>query len=231
MSERKIIRHSLSEQAEILIREKILSLEYEPGERLVVDKLADDLEVSRTPVREALRNLAQQGLVNYDGKIYSLFFPISGDIEEIFTIRKALEPVAAELAVNRIAPEAIDELRLLLDQHTSREDDISLTEVDVHFHDVIVESAGNQRMKQILANMRYQFRLIRGWVAKRNRLEISGKANVLEIDTINEHRKIFDSLIAHDPESAAAAMAEHLAKGRRRVLHNLFETDSLKGQL
>ena len=223
MKHKKIIRHSLSDQAENLIKERILSLDFEPGERMVVDKLADELGVSRTPIREGLRILAQQGLVNYDGKTYSIFNPGRHDIEEIFVIRKALEPAAAGLATKHISKEKIEDLHQLFEQHSSTNNEQTLVKIDIYFHDVIVSGAGNQRMERILSDMRSQFRLIRGWVAKRNMAEIGENINIPEIDTLNEHHRIFEYIQQRDPEGAAEAMLLHLEKGRERMIHNLFD--------
>ncbi|WP_319559057.1 GntR family transcriptional regulator [Marispirochaeta sp.] len=166
MKQKKVVRLSLSEQAESLIKERILALDFGPGERIVVDKLAEELGVSRTPIREGLRILVQQGLVNYNGISYSIFNPTKEDIEEIFIIHKALEPVAAELATNKISAERIADLRMLFSHNPPRDDEQSLVEIDVHFHNAIVAGAGYWRLEQILSNMQSQFRLIRGWVAK-----------------------------------------------------------------
>ncbi|MBC7294664.1 MAG: GntR family transcriptional regulator, partial [Thermoleophilia bacterium] len=68
----RIIRQSLSQQAGEAIKKRILSLDLPPGTRLVVDTLAEELGVSRTPVREALRELVSQGLVTYDGNSYTV---------------------------------------------------------------------------------------------------------------------------------------------------------------
>ena len=223
MEQKKVIRHSLSEQAELLIRERIIALDFGPGERMVVDTLAAQLGVSRTPIREGLRSLVQQGLVNYDGKSYTLFSPTITDIEEIFTVRKALEPVAAQLATERISPEGLEDLRLLFKQHSLIEADQALAEIDVHFHNAIMAGAGNKRIEQILSNMRSQFQLIRSWVAKRNKEEIGERQNLPEIETINEHRIIFEYILKKNSEEASRAMYEHLENGRLRMIHNLFD--------
>jgi DNA-binding GntR family transcriptional regulator len=160
----RLIRQSLSQQAGEAIKRRILSLDLPPGTRLVVDVLAEEMGVSRTPVREALRELVSQGLVTYDGNSYTVTRYTRRDVEEIFAIRRALEVLAARQAAERISPQALQELRALCEEGVRRlreRDAKFLVEMDSRFHEIIAEQSGNTRLQSMLASLRDQAWLIR----------------------------------------------------------------------
>jgi DNA-binding GntR family transcriptional regulator len=210
-----LIRQSLSQQAGEAIKRRILSLDLPPGTRLVVDVLAEEMGVSRTPVREALRELVSQGLVTYDGNSYTVTRYTRRDVEEIFAIRRALEVLAARQAAERISPQALQELRALCEEGVRRlreRDAKFLVEMDSRFHEIIAEQSGNTRLQSMLASLRDQAWLIRRW-GFMNRL-----AEYVETVTVAEHLAILERLEAHDPDGAAALMEEHLLRGEQRTL-------------
>lgn len=99
------------------LKEKILSNEIAPGERLVVDQIARDLGISPMPVREAIRRLEAEGWVESKPYIGARVAPIRlEELEELYTIRLALEPILARTAVDKATPEVIEELEALLRQ-------------------------------------------------------------------------------------------------------------------
>ena len=215
MVQRVAVRSSLSDQAAELIKNRIFSLEFSPGERLVVEKLADEIQVSRTPVREGLRVLVQEGLVHYDGKSYTIFNPTVADVEEIFIIRQTLESLAARCAADKMPAEEIERLRAIFSSYESGVSRQSVVEIDLMFHDAVVRGAGNSRLERIVENMREQFRLIRNWVAE------TTEEGTQENDTVHEHKRVLESIARRDGDAAAKAMALHLENGRRRTIANL----------
>ena len=216
----KTSSRSLSDKAMEMVRERIFALEFSPGERLVVDKLAEDLQVSRTPIREGLRLLVQQGLVTYDGKGYSIFHPTAKDVEEILVLRQTMESLAARLAAENMPENEINRLRVLWKEYKEYNKDSSrkaMGVVDFQFHDAILKGADNGRLERIVADMRGQFRLIRSWMAD------NLHAGPINQETIEEHIKVLECIAARDSQGAYTAMAEHIEKSRKRTIHNLFD--------
>jgi DNA-binding GntR family transcriptional regulator len=224
MEERRIaVRSSLSDQAADLIKERIFNQEFAPGERLVVEKLADEIQVSRTPIREGLRVLVQEGLVNYDGKSYTIFNPTMEDVKEIFAIRQALESLAARCAATNMPPEEIEHLREIIREYESGNSKHSLVEIDIKFHDALIHGAANSRLERIVANMREQLKLIRNWVAE------GIEEGTQESETIQEHQQVLDGISRRDGLTASEAMMRHLDNGQRRTIKNLKNRHLLIG--
>ncbi len=216
-SEKKESPRSLSEKAMVMIRERIFALEFSPGERLVVDKLAEDIDVSRTPIREGLRLLVHQGLVTYDGKGYSIFHPTARDVEEIIVLRQSMESLAARLAAEHMEEAEIKRLLEIWSGYNADPSSKAQGEVDMEFHEAILKSADNHRLERVVGEMRGQFRLIRNWMADNL---ADGPVNR---ETVGEHLKVLNCIAARDSEGAAQAMHEHIENSRKRTIHNLFD--------
>jgi len=211
----RIVRQNLSEQAAAAIRQRIFSLDLPPGTRLVIDDLADALGVSRTPVREGLRQLVAEGLVTYDGNSYVVTSYSRRDIVDLFAIRQALEVLAAAQAAERMPMEAIASLRAALEQgrsHIAAGDAEFMIALDRHFHTAIAEGTQNSRLKPLLDSLQEQSWLIRRWGFLPKLVEF------VETITVEEHLAIVDRLAARDAEGAARLMEEHLRKGQQRTL-------------
>ncbi|WP_334195873.1 GntR family transcriptional regulator, partial [Muricomes intestini] len=138
----------------------ILRGELKPGERLMEIQLANKLGVSRTPIREAIRKLELEGLV--------LMIPRKGaevaeitekNLRDVLEVRAALEELAVQLACDRIDKEGIENLKRAAENFKSTldSDDITkIAEADVAFHDIIYLATDNQRLIQLLNNLREQ---------------------------------------------------------------------------
>lgn len=187
------------------LRNAILTGELEPGERLMEIKLADKLGVSRTPIREAIRKLELEGLVvNTPRKGAEVANISSEDLRDVLEVRRSLEILAINLACDKITE---DELTALYENMESFKKSIATdaaTEVastDVGFHDIIYKSTGNQRLIQILGNLREQM--------YRYRLEY-----IKDHDTWNrliaEHEAIYNAIKLRDKESAINAVLTHI---------------------
>ena len=142
------------------LRQAILRGELKPGERLMEIHLANKLGVSRTPIREAIRKLELEGLV--------LMIPRKGaevaeitekNLRDVLEVRAALEELAVQLACDRIDKEGIENLKRAAENFKSTldSDDITkIAEADVAFHDIIYLATDNQRLIQLLNNLREQ---------------------------------------------------------------------------
>ena len=142
------------------LRQAILKGELKPGERLMEIALAERLGVSRTPIREAMRKLEQEGLVVMIPRRGAQVANITEkDLNDVLEVRIALENVAIEKACARMTEEEMRRLWLAAKEfeHTIAEGNlVKLAEADVAFHEVIYQASDNKRLIQVLNNMREQ---------------------------------------------------------------------------
>ena len=218
------LREIVYETLRDAIRKKI----YKPGDRIMESKIADELKVSRTPVREAIRRLEQEG---YLFTIYhrGTFVPsvTLRDIEDIYAIRRALEALACSLLAERIHDdnevsaeepviEVVGHLRKLLDKiagYIEENDMDGIVETDMAFHDFLYRASNNSRLEGIIFNLRGQLTQYRTVsMSCPGRLEA----------TLDEHRAIVEAIAAGDVESARKAAVVHM-KNAEDTLLNHFE--------
>ncbi|MFA7124739.1 MAG: GntR family transcriptional regulator [Sphaerochaetaceae bacterium] len=216
---KKIVRRSsLSDQATDILRESILSLEIEPGERLIVDNLAEKFNISRTPIREALRNLTVQGLISYNGIVYRVTRLTREDIIELYSVREALEVLAAAQAAEKATATQLRKLEQINGNYDLKLSQRKLIDLDMEFHQMIQEASRNTRLQAMLKTISEQILLVRRWLFQdQSRKSIEG-------DTINEHSAIVQSIADHEPEKAAELMKYHLTRGKQRLL-TLLDVD------
>jgi len=210
----RIVRRTLSEQVAEKLKARILSLALQPGARLLTDALAAELGVSRTPVREGLKELVKEGLITYDGKSYAVKAFSRRDAEEILSIRRALEVLAARQAGANITDRQLRELDGLQTQSEERQkngDLQKLVDIDFRFHELIADAALNRRLRMLTNSLREQIFLSHRWSFDPRQLEQS----------IAEHGRILRALAARDPEASARAMGEHLERVAERTLARL----------
>jgi len=187
------------------LRHLILSGQLKPGQRLIQDELAARLGVSRTPIREALHNLAHEGLVtlsSYKGaSVASFSLP---DLQEVYTIRCALESHATYLAAQRIAHEELAQLAGLLQAMALAFQEKNLDRLlSAHgqFHAAIYAAAGSTRLYEL--TLKY---LGLADVYQRLALSLGRGAN----DPVVEHQDLLHTLEKHDAEAAGRLMRVHL---------------------
>lgn len=198
------------------LRNAILTGELEPGERLMEIKLADKLGVSRTPIREAIRKLELEGLVVMNPRKSAEVAKITEeDLVDVLEVRRVLESLAMELSCDKITAEEICQLKENLELFKSAIKKNDLTEIaitDVAFHDIIYKSTGNQRLIQILNNLREQM--------YRYRLEYI-KDREKRYHLIEEHIQLIDALYSKDKEKACSVILKHIDKQERTVIENI----------
>lgn len=198
---------SLTSQVRRMLRTAIIVGELAPGSLHSVAKLADKFQVSRSPVREALISLADQGMVAFErNRGVRILHTTVHDLEEIITLRLLLEVPATYRAAEIISVEDLDRLRTALgkfDDFTRAETMAEHQGMDVDFHRAILEAAGNERLVDIVDNLRSQQNM-RG-------VSAIGRHRALA-DVYREHQEILGRVEARDPHGAAAAMRAHLAR-------------------
>lgn len=198
------------------LRQGILHGLLPPGLRLMEIQLAKQLGVSRTPVREALRMLELEGLVNTVPRKGAEVAAITQkDLHDVLDVRCALEELAVDLACQTITQEELNKLHELLDKFrvlTQKGDISGLAECDVEFHDIIIQSTGNNRLIQLLNNLREQM--------YRYRLEYLKDLSTHQT-LLKEHLTIAKYLEQRDVAAAKLTIRDHINKQYEDVIHNL----------
>ena len=187
------------------LRQAILRGELKPGERLMEIQLANKLGVSRTPIREALRKLELEGLVNMVPRKGAEVADITEkSLRDVLEVRKALEELSVQLACEKITEEEIEELKRVAERFKDTLDDQDVTkiaEADVAFHDVIYTATDNQKLILLLNNLREQM--------YRYRMEKKKKEEAYP-QLIAEHEELIDNISKRNKEEATRIMCEHI---------------------
>jgi DNA-binding GntR family transcriptional regulator len=187
------------------LRHGIVHGKLAPGERLRSDALANALRVSRTPVREALRKLEAEGLVEHAGSRLVVRALSEQDLTELFYVREALEGMAARLAAENATPSEIAEIRELLDDMEAvrgRGALGALRQLTGEFHLLVSRAAHNNRLTQALTALLDNVRKI-----QTSTLFGEGRA----AQALQEHRDLLAAIAARDGDRA-----EMLARAHRR---------------
>src|SRR5580692_12654366 len=187
------------------LRQGILQGDLAPGERLRSDALANDLRVSRTPVREALRKLEAEGLVERSGSGLIVREFSEKDLTELFYVREALEGMAARLAAENATPSEIAEIRELLDdmEAVRRRGALeTLRHLTGEFHQLVSRASHNNRLMRALTTLLDNVRKIQS-----STLFGEGRAE----QALQEHRELLAAITAGDGDRA-----EMLARAHRR---------------
>ncbi len=190
------------------IRQAIIDGTFSPGERLMEIQLADEMGVSRTPVREAIGTYVADISIK--------------DINEVYEIRTSLDVLAAGLAAERINDDELETLQRLLveiGQHIEENNMDKIVEVDIAFHDVLYQASRNERLRNIINNLREQITVIRG-----RSMMYPGRL----ADTMEEHRALVDSIAARDVERAQNAARIHLENAEHTLLKDMVESHNEK---
>ena len=187
------------------LREAILKGEFTPGERLMELQLASKLGVSRTPIREAIRMLEQEGLaVTVPRRGAEVARMTEKDMEDVLQIRAALDELAVQLATEQITDEQFDALEQARQnfENSLKSDDVKeIAQADVAFHDAIYNATGNAKLVSMLNNLREQM--------YRYRVEYL-KDETIYPRLLKEHKDIAESLRRKDKSRASETMREHV---------------------
>ena len=201
------------------VRRAILRGQLAPGTRLTQGDLAARLSLSTTPVREALRRLASEGLVRIDAHRGAIVRGVETDeLREIYEIRLLLEPLAIRKAVLRITDEELhraEQLWTAMNDHTDLGD---WAEANRAFHAVFAEAARSPILIRITGGLRDSAAHYVHWLSLAD-AELPVRAN-------EEHRRLLDACRARDADTAAKVEEEHLISTFEAMLANLPEPDS-----
>ncbi|MDP1792764.1 MAG: GntR family transcriptional regulator [Acidimicrobiales bacterium] len=216
-----------SEQAYQQVRAAIVENRYPPGARLVEARIAEDLGLSRTPVREALRRLEAEGLVVSEPNRGAMVRPLSEtEVVDLYGLRIRLESYAAEVAAQRVTEAELAALFDAVEAFSAARKAEGADELEhvrqIHeanrcIHDGILAAARHRRLQSMLArtvDIPLVFQAFQSF----------GPAEMERSDTF--HRLIVEALYRRDGARAGALMAEHIAQGRDTVLDNIARLSS-----
>jgi len=206
----------LGEIVYVALREAIIRNQFKSGERLMETELADEMMVSRTPVREAVRKLQSEG--------YVVMFPRKGtyvtslsiqDVNDVFEIRGALESMAAAKASERASDEEITEIKKFIEDEAILWDSTDLARTirsDIQFHSMVYRASKNTKIENLINDLREQTQRLRSSTLSRpGRLRFA----------LEEHRQILAAIEARDPVGARDASIAHVERSREVMLELL----------
>lgn len=212
----KLNHQPLNERVYQYIREAVINGAIPPNGRIDEQAFADEIGVSRTPIREAIGKLTREGLVEYrpyQGNFVRAFTP--KQVNDLYEVRAALEGLAMRLAVPRMTAEDIAELRGILDAVYDayvRDDMVAYGSTDRRFHETIARLSGNDTLIESLGRLAMQVQIVRT-AANRN-------PDVVE-RAAHQRPAILAALEARDAERAAKLMEAHIEDVRRAVVAQL----------
>ena len=210
MIEHKTI--SLADQVFDHLENDILSGKYRRGEILTESKLSAELGVSRTPIREALRRLEQEHIIEESGKGSVVIGINEKDLEDIFMIRKSLECQVAALAAKNRTEEQLKQLREALEFqefYLNKKDPDQIKLMDSRFHETLYKLSGSTAFYDTLVPLHKKIQKYRrASVAHSSRAEAS----------VAEHRKIYEAIEAKNTALAAKYASEHVENAYKHIM-------------
>jgi len=208
----KLINRALYVDVADRLREQIFSKQLEPGSWLDEQSLALQFGISRTPMREAIKVLASEGLVTIKMRRGAYVTEINhGDLEQIFTILSLLEGQAAKETATKATElelTRLDDMHHRLEKAAADRDIEQFFDINVKFHELIQEIAGNRWMNGVVDDLRKVLKLHR-----RDSLTSTGRLQ----NSLLEHREILQAILKRDSVAAEIAMRKHLARGLEAV--------------
>ena len=219
----------LREQVVELLREAILDFRLKPGQRLIERELIEQTGVSRTTIREVLRQLAAEGLVTtipQRGAV--VMVPSPQEAADIYELRAALESLAARRFTERASEQQLKDLRKAFREierlsKRKRDADVqTMLQAKDHFYDVLLEGSGNSVVRSMLEGLHARVRVLRA---------TSLSQPDRPAGTLQEIRALVEALEARDGDAAAEAAAAHVNAAARAGLQGLAEMDPAAAEI
>ncbi len=206
MSAVTLTPRALYEEVAEQLRQRIFRRELEPGSWIDEMKIAEEFGISRTPLREALKVLAAEGLVTMKVRRGAYVTEMSEkDLRDVYHLLSLLESDAAGVVASRLQDSELAQLQTLhAELEAASQDRERFFAVNERFHLLLLELADNRWRSQMVADLRKVMKLNRhNSLFKQGRIE----------DSLREHRAIMAALVAHDAAGATRAMQDHFAQG------------------
>ncbi len=205
------------------LREAIIVGELKPGERLMEIQLAEKMGVSRTPVREAIRKLELEGLVEMLPRKGAHVADLSTkDIMDVLEVRSTLDGLASSLSAARITDDEIKELKHVLaqfDNFVEKNNIHGSIKKDVEFHDIIYRSSRNEKLIQISNNLREQ-------VQRYRIIYIKDYGSSKEL--VKEHAEIYEAIAGRDPKAAMNSAVKHIMNQEKVIIKSIKANSDVK---
>ena len=195
---------SLADQVFENLENDILSGKYQRGELLTESKLSQSLGVSRTPIREAIRRLSQEHIIEESGKGIIVLGISDADLKDIFFIRRRIESDCAARAAKNRTQEQLNTLREAVEFqefYLSKKDADKIKLMDSRFHETIYRMSGSAVLSDVLIPLHRK-------IQKYRRASVSNKSRAEA--SVAEHRAIFEAIAASDGKTAKKLVDEHL---------------------
>jgi DNA-binding GntR family transcriptional regulator len=209
---------TLSGQTTVALREAIIKGDIAPGEKLNEPKLAEQFQVSRGPLREAIRRLVAMRLVKHIPHVGATVVTLELEsILELYDVREALEGKAAALAAENMSTQDIAKLRTLIELHRQHSEDNAgeymQTDGDFDFHYQIIKGSGNQLLTDQLCDELYH--LIRMFRFQTSRFKSRSNRALIE------HEQLIYAIEQRDPQLAEMLMRKHITRAKASIEHAL----------
>jgi len=218
MQSGKLTKLPMKQEVYNYLLQAIMRGELEPGKQLDEKEISETLGVSRTPLREAVNRLAQEGIVveiPYRGNFVRKF--TTREVIDLYEVRKTLEMMAIRQAVQRMSDEEAAAIAALVTQTAKAQESGDLEaygRLDAEFHDKIARCSGNQMLIQLLGSMSAQINIIRHMANGSDKV-----AKKAQFD--REH--MLTAIASRDAEAAARFMEEHISRVMEEVVSRLDE--------
>ena len=218
LKNKMVERHTLADQVYASLKKAMLDGDLRPGERVKELEIAQSLGASRTPVREALSRLEQEGLVQP--------FPSGGltvvelspnDVEQLFGLLKVVEPYACSLALENITERELVKIEAICAraEELTQKDNERRIELNRRFHDVLIEVTGHRRLIELVTNLRAAIQPYR--IITMNSPEFQASPEFLDL-MVRDHTEIIRALRARDEERLVKLVIAHDEAAKRSLI-------------
>ena len=196
-----------------ILREAIIKGQLQPGERLVQDELAKTLNVSRMPIREAIKQLAAEGYVTVEphkGAVVKQF--TIHELEEIYFLRAKFEPMAAAESLKTMSPQLVNQLRELNERMKKTDDTDEYIQLNIQFHHLLIKDCPWGKLNSIIEN------LWTGFPQQTPHLLPNQIAT-----SISEHDLMVEALANDNIELTCQLLEQHITRAKYDVLRNFIQ--------
>jgi len=206
----------LSEKIAETLRDYIMKGNLKPGERLTEPKLSAMLGISRTPIREALRLLENEGFIDIFPRRGAVVSDITAkDVDEIFVIKTKLESLAARLAVENISEADIKKMMDInekMAKYSETKNVVNLIKLNAEFHNIFIEKSNNSRLIKFIESLNKQFKRVTAY----SFTEAGRIKKVLE-----EHANIIDAFVKRDADRVEQLVDLHVKNGWQFIISRM----------
>ncbi len=223
LKSKAVERHTLADQVYAFLKKGIVTGELQPGERLKELEIAQNLGASRTPVREALSRLEQEGLVQpFPSGGLTVVKLSANDVKEIYGLLRVLESYGIRLAAERITIKQLERLESLCAraEQLTTEDIDRLIELNGRFHELLIDVTAHRRLKELVAQLRTALQPYR--IVTMLRPDFHGSPQFRDL-MVRQHSEITKALRDRDVDRLVELVIEHNELGARTTLSHVWD--------